>query len=322
MIENKNILITGGAGFIGGTLTKKLADYNKIFIYDNLFHQRKDFLELLEHKNVTFIKGNVLNYELLNKTMALNNINIIVHAAAVAGINTVIKNPVHTMQVNMIGTTNVLEAAKENISNIEKVIEFSTSEVFGPIAYKSSENDQTIAGTAGEARWTYAVSKLAGEHMTKAYYHQYGLPTVTVRPFNIYGPGQIGDSAMKTFIKRALKNEEITITGDGSQIRAWCYVDDFVTGLIACIENTTTAGECFNIGNSCAVTTILRLAKTICRITNSESNIKFAPASSADIYLRIPSVQKAEKKLNFKAKVDLEEGIEKTAAFFKGLNDD
>src|SRR5204862_3232922 len=105
-----------------------------------------------------------------------------------------------------------------------------------------------VAGSAGEARCVYAVSKLAGEHLAHAYYKQYGLPTVTVRPFNVYGPGQTGEGAIQIFIKRALANEEIWVNGDGAQIRAWCYVDDFVDCLIRCIENPAAIGHAFNLG--------------------------------------------------------------------------
>ena len=210
----------------------------------------------------------------------------------------------------------MLEAAKEN-NVTDRLIDFSTSEVFGSMAFKSSETDSTVAGSAGEARWTYAVSKLAGEHLAHAYYKQFNLPCVTVRPFNVYGPGQTGEGAIQIFIKKALKNETISIDGDGNQIRAWCYVDDFVDCIMECIENPVAIGESFNIGNARAVITILGLANTVCRVLNSSSKIIHEPPLSADIAIRIPSVEKIEQKLGIKAKVDLEEGILKTADWMK-----
>jgi UDP-glucose 4-epimerase len=174
-----------------------------------------------------------------------------------------------------------------------------------------------VSGSAGEARWTYAVSKLAGEHLAHAYYSQYQLPIVILRPFNVYGPGQTGEGAMQIFIKKALKNEQINIDGDGTQIRAWCYVDDFTDCLIRCVESPDAIGQSFNIGNARAVITILGLAQTVCRVLQSKSDIVFAPPLSADIAIRIPSVEKAEQVLGFKAKVDLEEGIRKTADWFR-----
>jgi UDP-glucose 4-epimerase len=242
--------------------------------------------------------------------------DVVVHAAGIAGIDTVIKNPVHTMRVNMIGTSNALEAARLN--NItDRFVDFSTSEVFGSMAFRSSETDSTVSGSAGEARWTYAVSKLAGEHLAHAYYSQYKLPVVTVRPFNVYGPGQTGEGAIQIFIKRALKNETIKIDGDGNQIRAWCYVDDFVDCLIRCIEDPKAIGESFNLGNARAVITILGLAQTVCRVLKSDSKIVFEAPLSADIAIRIPSVEKTWELLGFKAKVDLDEGIALTAEWIR-----
>jgi UDP-glucose 4-epimerase len=161
------------------------------------------------------------------------------------------------------------------------------------------------------------VSKLAGEHLAHAYYSEYGLPVVTVRPFNVYGPGQTGEGAIQTFIKRAIRNETIHIDGDGSQIRAWCYIDDFVDCLMMCIVNPKAVGQSFNIGNSRAVITILGLAEAVLRVTKSESKIVFDDPLSADIAIRIPSVEKTYQLLGFKSQVDLEEGIRRTAKFFR-----
>jgi UDP-glucose 4-epimerase len=212
----------------------------------------------------------------------------------------------------MLGTANALEAARLN-RIADRFIDFSTSEVFGTMAYRSTEETPTIAGSAGEARWTYAVSKLAGEHLAKAYQQQYGLPVVTVRPFNVYGPGQTGEGAIHLFIKQALRNEDIRIHGDGNQIRAWCYVDDFVDCIMRCLENPRAVGESFNIGNARAVITILGLAQAVCRVLGSKSKIVFSPALSADIAIRVPGVDKAREVLGFSAKVDLDEGIRLTA---------
>ncbi len=313
-MKNKTIFITGGAGFIANTLIRNYVDNNKIVVYDNFHRDTLTKSDFYNHKNIQIIKGDVLDQDLL--TASMKGADIVIHAAGIAGIDTVIKNPVKTMRVNMIGTANALEAAQAN--NIkDRFIDFSTSEVFGSMAYKSSETDQTVSGSAGEARWVYAVSKLAGEHLAHAYYKQFNLPVVTVRPFNVYGPGQTGEGAMQIFIKKALNNEDIHIDGDGAQIRAWCYVDDFVDCILRCVEDPKAIGESFNIGNARAVITILGLAQTVCRVLKSDSKIVFNPPLSADIALRIPSVEKTDRLLGFKAKVDLEEGIERTAEWFK-----
>ena len=317
MLTNKTIFITGGAGFIANTLIKHYIEHNKIVVYDNFHRDTLTGSSISNHKNLTIIKGDVL--DLNNLTNSMKGADIVIHAAGIAGIDTVIKDPVRTMQVNMIGTANALEAARINQIK-DRFIDFSTSEVFGSMAFRSSESDATVSGSAGEARWTYAVSKLAGEHLAHAYYHQYKLPVVTVRPFNVYGPGQTGEGAIQIFIKRALKNEDIKIDGDGNQIRAWCYVDDFVDCLIRCIEDPKAIGESFNLGNARAVITILGLAQTVCRVLNSKSSIIFEPPLSADIAIRIPSVEKTWEVLGFKAKVDLEEGILKTAKWMNNTD--
>ena len=314
MINNKKIFITGGAGFIANVLIKHYVEKNKIIVYDNFSRDTLTGSGYKDHPNLTVVKGDVLDFDLLSSSM--KGSDIVIHAAGIAGIDTVTLNPVKTMQVNMIGTSNALEAAR--INNIkDRFIDFSTSEVFGSMAFRSTEGDETVSGSAGEARWTYAVSKLAGEHLAHAYYSQYKLPVVTVRPFNVYGPGQTGEGAIQIFIKRAIQNQDIKIDGDGSQIRAWCYVDDFIDCLIRCIEDPKAIGESFNLGNARAITTILGLAQEVIRILKSDSKIIFEAPLSADIAIRIPSVIKAKEILGFQANVDLEEGVLNTAEWIK-----
>ncbi len=314
MTKNKTIFITGGAGFIANKLIARYVDNNKIVVYDNFTRDTLSSSKYSNHKNIKIIRGDVLDYELLLQSM--KGADIVIHAAAIAGIDTVIVKPTLTMRVNMIGTANILEAARINKVK-DRIVEFSTSEVFGSNAFKSKEDSDTVAGSAGEARWTYAVSKLAGEHLTKAYHTEFNLPVVSVRPFNVYGPGQTGEGAMQIFIKKALLNEDIHIYGDGNQIRAWCYVEDFVDCLIQTIENPAAIGESFNIGNSRAVATTYGLAQTVCRLLGSDSNILFKPALSAEIELRIPSIEKAHRILGFKSKINLDKGIINTAEWIK-----
>ena len=318
MIKNKKFFITGGAGFIASKIINHYIKNNKIVIYDNFTRNTLKYSKYKKNKNLKIISGDVLDFEHLKKSM--QGSEIVIHAAGIAGIESVVKDPVKTMKVNMLGTANALEAAKEcNINT--RFINFSTSEVFGPMSFKSNEHGSTVAGTAGEARWTYAVSKLAGEHLALAYYRKYKLPIVSIRPFNIYGPGQTGEGAIKIFTMNALKNKSLNIDGDGSQIRAWCYVDDFIEGLIKAIEVKKAIGNTINIGNQRAVITILGLAQTVCRVLKSKSKIIFKPPLSADVELRIPSTKNSEKLLGFKAKIDLDEGIIKTSKWLKKIYD-
>ena len=308
------ISITGGAGFIGSVLTKKLLQNNKITIVDNLSRNALQHTSYVGHPNLRLIQADVRDFDDILK--AVQGSDYIIHCAGIAGIDTVVKKPTDTLSVNMIGSYNVLEAAYR-AGGVKRVVCFSTSEVFGGTALSSKETDRTVIGAVGEARWTYAVSKLAEEHLAVAYYKERGLPTTVLRPFNVYGPGQVGEGALKIFVERALKDETITVRGDGTQIRAWCYVDDMVDSVLLCLENDAAIGESFNIGNCRSAQTIYGLANTVIRVLNSKSHIEFAPALSADIELRIPCVDKARELLGFEAKVDLEEGILRTAEFYR-----
>jgi UDP-glucose 4-epimerase len=211
----------------------------------------------------------------------------------------------------------VLEAGTATKETLERLIEFSTSEVFGQQAFNVREGHVTAIGSVGEARWTYAVSKLAGEHMAHAYHAELGLPTVSVRPFNVYGPGQIGGGAIRAFIEAALDGRDLTIHGDGSQIRAWTYVDDMVEGLLLALEHPSAVGESFNIGNARSAVTIYDLATRIKRLTGCPGEIVFQPLHYTDVELRIPNVEKARQLLGFEARVELDEGLEKTIAWYR-----
>jgi UDP-glucose 4-epimerase len=314
MIEGKKIYITGGAGFIGSTLIGKLVEKNQVVAFDNLTRDSLKDKSFHNHPNLKLIVGDVLDYDAVSRSM--EGADIVVHCAAIAGIDTVIKKPVSTMRVNMLGSANILEAAS-NLSHCDRVVCFSTSEVFGQQAFRSSETDNTVMGNVGEARWTYAVSKLAEEHLAISYHKEQNLPTVVVRPFNIYGPGQVGEGALRTFIMRALAHEQIEIHGDGTQIRAWCYVDDMIDGVMLAATHPKAVGESFNIGNQRAITTIYGLASTVVRVLNSKSQIVFVRKDYADVELRIPSVKKALELLDFEAKVDLDEGILRAAEYYK-----
>jgi UDP-glucose 4-epimerase len=314
LISDKTIFITGGAGFIGSTLVGRLIDLNRIVVYDNLARDSLKGKPYRSHKNLQLIEGDVLDLDRLSQSM--RGADIIVHCAAIAGVDTVIKSPVTTMRVNMVGSANVLEAAAR-LERLDRVVCFSTSEVFGRQAFRSSETDNTVMGQVGEARWVYAVSKLAEEHLAMAYHREKQLPVTVVRPFNVYGPGQVGEGALRTFVLRAIRNQPIEIHGDGTQIRAWCYVDDMVDGVLLAIAHPKAVGESFNIGNQKAVVTIYGLANTVVRVLASESSISFARKDYADVELRIPSVTKARELLGFEAKIDLDEGIRRAAEFYR-----
>ena len=314
-LTGKRIVVTGGAGFIGTTLARRLVDANEVIAVDNLHRDALSGTDLEAHPNFRFIEGDVLDLARLTELMA--GCTHVVHAAGIAGVDTVLESPVRTMRVNVIGTYNVLEAALRSGDTIERLVDFSTSEVFGQHAFNVHEAHVTTIGSVGEARWTYAVSKLAGEHMAHAYHSELGLPTVSVRPFNVYGPRQIGGGAIRAFIEAALAGRDLTIHGDGSQIRAWCYVDDMVDGALLALEHQNAVGESFNIGNVRSTVTIHDLAQRVKRLSGCPGEIVFQPLHYTDVELRIPNVEKARELLGFEAKVDLDEGLARTIAWYR-----
>src|SRR3984893_19478138 len=314
-IEGKRVLITGGAGFIGTTLATRLVDANEVIAVDNLHRDALTGSDLLEHPNFRFHEADVLDPDTLRAVA--QGATHFVHAAAIAGVATVIESPVRTMRVNVIGTSNALEAALATQATLERFVDFSTSEVFGQQAIDVEEGHATTTGSVGEARWTYAVSKLAGEHLTHAYHVEHHLPTVTVRPFNVYGPGQIGGGAIRAFIEDALAGRDLTIHGDGSQIRAWCYVDDMVEALLACLERPEAVGQSFNVGNARSTVTIFDLATRIKRISGCPGEIVFTPLTYADVEIRIPNVEKAHELLGFDARVELDDGLARTIDWYR-----
>ena len=313
--SGERILVTGGAGFIGSAFARKVIDDNEIVVLDTF---QRDSLRhwpgLREHPNMNIVKGSVL--EESHVQQAMDGATMVVHAAAVAGVDTVIAQPTRTMRVNIIGTWRVLEAAVA-AGNIRRFVDFSTSEVFGTHAFKVSEGDVTSLGAVGEARWTYAVSKLATEHMAHTYHREFDLPTVALRPFNIYGPRQVGEGAVHHFIRRAIADEPLHIHNDGAQIRSWCFIDDIVEALCRALVLETPIGQSLNIGNPRSTITIYNLAREVVRVAQSNSPIEFVEWNHADVELRIPNVDKARATLGFTAAVDLEEGLRRTIGWYR-----
>jgi UDP-glucose 4-epimerase len=315
LLSGKRIFITGGAGFIGTTLARRLVDANEVIALDNLHRDALTGTELAEHPNFRFHQADVLDTDAVFELA--RGATHIVHCAAIAGVDTVLESPVRTMRVNLIGTYNALEAAVATEDTLERFLDFSTSEVFGTHAFRVSEGQVSTIGSVGEARWTYAVSKLAGEHMAHAYHDELRLPTVTVHPFNVYGPGQIGGGAIRAFIEAALAERDLVIHGDGSQIRAWCYVDDMVDACLLSLERPEAVGQTFNVGNPRSTVTIWDLAQRIKRLTGAPGEIVFQPLHYADVELRIPNVEKARELLGFEPRVELDDGLGRTIAWYR-----
>ncbi len=315
MIEGKRIFFTGGLGFIASHVAESLIERNTVVLYDSRYRTSLVGSELLAHRNATVIEGDVLDQAHLTASMA--GCDIVVHCAAIAGVETVVKRPMVTLKVNLLGTLYTLEAAVA--TGVKKFVDFSTSEVYGPMVYRATEESPTTQGPVGRIRWSYAVSKLAAEHLAHAYHEEHALEAISVRPFNVYGPRQSGESAIQRFVSLAVRNQPLTISGDGTQIRAWCYISDFVDGMQRVLATSFPKMEVFNIGNPRGTTTILELAERVISLTGSSSRIDFREPAGPDVEVRVPSVAKAEKMLGFEPKVGLDEGLTKTIDYFRSI---
>ena len=313
MVEGKQVLITGGAGFIGTSLALALADHNDVVLLDNLHRDAYSGSLLADHPRVRLLKGDIMDPATVAD--AVKGAEHIVHMASIAGVDTVMQHPVLTMKVALVGTMNILDAAYRE-GTVQCFIDFSTSEVFGRYAYNVSEGDMAQLGVVGEARWTYAVSKLATEHLAHNYYKEYGFPAVSVRPFNVYGPRQVGEGAIHQFIVRGLAGDELLVHNDGAQIRSWCYIDDIVRGILLVMSRKEALGHAINIGNPRATVTIYSLASMIASLTGSASAIRMVEWNYPDVELRIPDINKARTLLGFEPEVDLDDGLKRTIAWY------
>jgi len=311
-LREKRICITGGAGFIGSHLAQKLIADNEIVVFDNLHRNAIQFAHLDGHPHLTFIKGDVMDADATRHAVA--GCHTVIHCAAIAGVYSVDRNAVTTMEVNLLGTNQVVRAALA--AGVERFVEFSTSEVYGPFIHKGKEDDLTTIGPVGENRWVYAASKLASEHLSFAHYKEDGLPLVIVRPFNVYGPRQVGDGAIRGMTLQALQHAPITLYNDGTQIRSWCFIEDFVDGVLRCAESPAAIGQAFNIGNPQGTATNFELANMIIRLTHSRSEIVFKPHPGPEVDLRVPSIEKAQALLGYRPKVSLESGISRTVEWY------
>ena len=236
--------------------------------------------------------------------------------AAMVGVQEVISNALDTLEVNYTGTSNLLKAVSKN-HDCERVVCFSTSEVFGSNAFRVAENADSALASVQDVRWCYCVSKLAAEHLAFSYHRQQGLPVVVIRPFNIFGVGRVGDHVVLRFILKALENQDLEVYGDGTQIRAWCYIDDFCDALVKAMEVEGAIGQAFNIGNPLNTVTVYALAQEVVRLCKSKSKIAFRAPGFADVDIRVPNIDKAREILGFDPKVTLQDGLTRNIAWVR-----
>ena len=306
-----NIVITGGSGFVGSYLCEKLInDGHEIIVVDNLLTgSTENINHLMHNENFSFIEHDVQNHiEIENK------VDYVLHFASAASPKAYTEHPVNTLKAGSVGTINTLGLAKKHKA---EYLLASTSEVYGdPLISPQTEEYWGNVNPNGE-RSMYDEAKRFAEAAVATYSRSYDLKTKIVRIFNTYGPRmQLNDGRVVTnFIVQALKNENITIYGDGSQTRSFSYVEDTVAGIISLMNSSEY--DVFNIGNPNEMT-VGQLAEKIIELTDSTSEIKYLELPNDDPKQRKPDITKAKTKLNWEPKVNLESGLSKTIKWVEG----
>ena len=306
-----NIVITGGSGFVGSYLCEKLInDGHEIIVVDNLLTgSTENINHLMHNENFLFIEHDVQNHiEIEDK------VDYVLHFASAASPKAYTEHPVNTLKAGSVGTINTLGLAKKHDA---EYLLASTSEVYGdPLISPQTEEYWGNVNPNGE-RSMYDEAKRFAEAAVATYSRSYDLKTKIVRIFNTYGPRmQLNDGRVVTnFIVQALKNENITIYGDGSQTRSFSYVEDTVAGIISLMNSSEY--DVFNIGNPNEMT-VGQLAEKIIELTDSTSQIKYLELPNDDPKQRKPDITKAKTKLNWEPKVNLEDGLTKTIKWVEG----
>jgi len=299
------ILITGGAGNIGSELATKLIENpdNFVVIVDNLITGNLRNLPHDLKKNWRFIRADVNKYQDIAPIMVSYQFDYVFHYAALVGVQRTLSNPIMVLE-DIEGIKNILNLSKN--TGVKRVFFSSSSEVYGePVEFP--QNEQT---TPLNSRLPYAVVKNVGEVSLKSYQKEYGLNYTIFRFFNTYGPKQSIDFVISKFIRKALKNEDITIYGDGSQTRTFCYIDDNIETTIKVFEKDLIVNEIINIGNDEEIS-ILELARKIIQITSSKSQIiHLPPLQEGDMTRRKPDITKMKKILQ-RTLIPIEDGIKK-----------
>lgn len=317
-----HILITGGAGFIGSHLAEHLLNQgHTVTVIDDLSTGRYDNIKLLlDNPHFTFIRDTVLNVNIMH--ILIEKCQQIYHLAAAVGVKLIVEKPVHTIETNIRGTEIILHiASKFN----RKVLLTSTSEVYGKnTQVPFCENDDRLMGATFFSRWSYACSKAIDEFLGLAYHREYNLPVVIVRLFNTVGPRQIGQYGMviPRFVQQALAGDDITVYGDGSQSRCFCYVDDVIRALVGLMASPDTVGDVFNIGSEQEIS-IMDLAKTIQRVSDSSSRIVTIPYDQAyekgfdDMMRRVPSIEKIKRVIGYEPRYSLNQILERVIEYHR-----
>jgi len=304
------VLVTGGAGFIGSHLVEELAKDYDVVIVDDLSTGRLENIDnLITKKNVKFVKGNITELALLKEV--IRDIDYVFHQAAIPSVLKSIENPLAVNNANINGTLNVLIASRD--AGVKKVIYASSSAVYGDSPELTRRED-----TKPDPLSPYAVTKIAGEYYCKVFYEMYGLKTVSLRYFNVFGPRQDPKSdyaaVIPKFISSMLQDKPPTIYGDGEQSRDFVYVKDVVqANILACRKN---AGGVFNVACGERIT-VNELVSEINKILNKKIAPVYVSPKKGDIRHSLADITKAKKILGYEPKYDLEDGLKESIKWFK-----
>ena len=312
-------LITGGAGFIGSHLADRLLERgDQVVLLDDLSTGR---LANIEHLNgradAEFVLGSILNADLVDHVVS--RVDTVFHLAAAVGVNLIVEKPLESLMTNIRGTETVVEKAHKYG---KRILVMSTSEIYGKNTSDSlSEDDDRILGSPLKSRWSYSEAKAIDEILAYTYWREKGLATVIIRLFNTVGPRQTGSYGMVVprFVGQALRNQPVTIFGDGSQTRCFCHVSDVVGALVSLSEHPDAFGKVFNLGGAEEIS-IGDLAERIIELVGSQSELEYIPYDDAyeegfeDMARRVPNTTRANRLVGFEPSVGLDEIIHSVIA--------
>jgi len=310
----RKVLVTGGAGFIGSHLCEALLHRgDEIWVIDDLSTGRiENIAHLASNETFHFAEGSILNSSSLQPLV--RQVDLVFHLAAAVGVQKIIAAPVDTIEINILGSLNVLNLA----ARYHKLcLVASTSEVYGKSTkYPFTEDDDVVYGPTTKTRWSYACSKAIDEFLGLAYHNTQNLPVVIARLFNTIGPRQTGRYGMvlPRFVDQALHGEAITVFGDGRQTRCFADVSDVVRAMLLLVDHPAAIGQVFNVGNPEEVA-IGDLARLVKKLSGSDSEIRFIPYDEAyepgfeDMQRRIPDIGKIFRLVGYKPKLKLREII-------------
>ena len=308
------ILITGGVGFIGSHLAEELGEKHLVIALDNFdpyydVRIKKENVKIIQSSNANFRLGDVTNYDFVRKIIRENDIEVIFHEAARPGVRYSLKDPFLPNKVNVIGTLNILKASLD--SNVKKIINASSSSVYGKVEYLPFDENHPTQPIS-----PYGVSKLAAENYCRVFYEVYGLKTITLRYFTVYGPRMRPDLAIPIFTKSLLNDKQPIVFGDGEQTRDFTYIDDVREANLRLLNINEGYGEALNIGSGRRVT-INYVIDVLKSLLNSNIEPKYVEPIKGDARDTLANIGKAEKIIGYKPKISLEEGLRKFVHWYE-----